>query len=214
MAMNSVDTSKGRLRSTYIAIMIPLGVAINYVGGLIAQSLSLPIYLDSIGTVIVAAIMGPWIGAASGILYNIISSLISGNIMASLFGLCNLGSGLIVGYMARMNKFRTPLHVVIATVLVSLWNSIVAAPIAMVVYGGIDGNAGTNLMIAGLQALGQNLMGAAFLARIPANLLDKGIACVIAWIILRKLPENMRSLNGKKNKEAPAAAPAATEENK
>ena len=50
MAMNSVDTSKGRLRGTYIAIMIPIGVAINYIGGLIASSLGLPIYLDSIGT--------------------------------------------------------------------------------------------------------------------------------------------------------------------
>ena len=54
MAMNSVDSSKGRLRGTYIAIMIPLGVAINFVGGQIATSLGLPIYLDSIGTIIVA----------------------------------------------------------------------------------------------------------------------------------------------------------------
>lgn len=201
MAMNSVDSSKGRLRGTYIAIMIPLGVAINYVGGQIASSLSLPIYLDSIGTIVVAAIMGPWIGAASGILYNIISSLISGNIMASLFGLCNLGSGLIVGYMARYKKFSKVWHVAVAIVSVSLWNALLGTPIAMVVNGGVDGNAGTNLLIAGMRAFGTDLASAAFVARIPANLLDKGIACVIAWIILRKLPENMRKLNGSKEKK-------------
>ena len=212
MAMNSVDSSKGRLRGTYIAIMIPLGVAINFVGGQIATSLDLPIYLDSIGTIIVAAIMGPWIGATSGILYNIISSLVRGNVMASLFALCNLGSGLIVGYMARYGKYKKAWHVAVATVLVSLWNAIVAAPIAMVVYGGIDGNVGTNLMIVGLQALGNDLMGAAFLARIPANLVDKGIACVIAWIILRKLPAHMQSLSGtkKKSKDQPSAENAQT----
>lgn len=204
MAMHSVDSSKGRLRGTYIAIMIPLGVAINYVGGQIATSLSLPIYLDSIGTIIVAAIMGPWVGATSGVLYNVISSLVNGNILASLFGLCNIGSGLIVGYMARYNKYRKPLHILIATVLVSLWNAIVAAPIAMVVYGGVDGNVGTNLMIVGLQALGNDLMGAAFLARIPANLVDKGIACVIGWIILRKLPANMQAMAGGKQKPGKA----------
>lgn len=33
MSMRSVDSSKGKLRNTYIAIMIPLGVAINLVGG-------------------------------------------------------------------------------------------------------------------------------------------------------------------------------------
>ena len=212
MAMNSVDSSKGRLRGTYIAIMIPLGVAINFVGGQIATSLGLPIYLDSIGTIIVAAIMGPSIGATSGILYNIISSLVRGNVMASLFALCNLGSGLIVGYMARYGKYKKAWHVAVATVLVSLWNAIVAAPIAMVVYGGIDGNVGTNLMIVGLQALGNDLMGAAFLARIPANLVDKGIACVIAWTILRKLPAHMQSLSGtkKKSKDQPSAENAQT----
>ena len=37
--MNSIDSSKGRLRGTYLAIMIPLGVAINYVGCLLYTSL-------------------------------------------------------------------------------------------------------------------------------------------------------------------------------
>lgn len=202
MAMQSVDSSKGRLRSTYIAIMIPLGVAINYVGGTIASSLGLPIYLDSIGTIIVAAIMGPWVGAFSGVLFNIISSLMRGNILASLFAICNIGSGLIVGYMARYRKFSTIPHVILATVLVALWNAVTGSPIAMVVYGGVDGNVGTNLMIAGLQALGNDLMGAAFMARIPINLIDKGIACLVAWVVLRKLPANLQTMSGSAKKEA------------
>ena len=197
MEKNTVDTSKGRLRSTYIAIMIPLGVAINYVGGQLATMLSLPIYLDSIGTAIVAAVMGPWIGAASGALFNVISALLSGMPTSALFAICNIGTGLIVGYMARFKKFETPLHVGIATVGVALWNAITGAPIAMVVYGGIDGNAGTNAMIAALGAMGTDLASAAFLSRVPTNLLDKGIACVIAWIILKRLPENMKNLSGK-----------------
>lgn len=198
MAMNSVDTSKGRLRGTYIAIMIPIGVAINYIGGLIASSLGLPIYMDSIGTVIVAAIMGPWIGAISGALYNVVSGLIGGNIPGMLFAICNIGSGLIVGYMSRFGLFKKWWHIVIATVLVSLWNAGTGSPIAMVVYGGIDSNLGTNVLIASMQAIGQDLGTAAFWARVPTNLVDKGIACVIAWVILLKLPENMKSLNGSK----------------
>lgn len=196
MNMNTIDSSKGRLKGTYIAIMIPIGVAINYIGGLIASSLSLPIYLDSIGTIIVAAIMGPWVGAASGALFNIVSSLINGNVLASLFAICNIGSGLIVGFMARRNHFKSITDIAIATVLVALWNAITGAPIAMVVYGGVDGNAGTNLMIAGLNALGTDLASAAFLARIPTNLVDKGIACIISWIVYRRLPDNLKTLNG------------------
>jgi hypothetical protein len=66
----------------------------------------------------------------------------------------------------------------------------------MVVYGGIDGNAGTNLMIAGLNAIGTDLANAAFLARIPVNLVDKGIASAIAWIVYKRLPDHLKTLNG------------------
>lgn len=121
--MNSIDSSKGRLRGTYIAIMIPLGVAINYVGGQIASSLGLPIYLDSIGTVIVAAIMGPWVGAISGALYKYHQCVDRRKYSRLL--VCNLQywfrsyRGL---YGAGDKKFHTIPHVLVATVLVALWS--------------------------------------------------------------------------------------------
>ena len=169
-----------------------------------SQAVWLPIYLDSIGTVIVAAIMGPWVGAISGALYNIISALIGGNILGSLFAICNIGSGLIVGFMAR-RKSSTRFRMCLSRRSRRALECDCRFAHRNGCYGGVDGNTGTNLMIAGLQAFGQDLMGAAFLARIPVNLLDKGIACFIAWIILRKLPENMRSLSG--GKKAASAEP-------
>ena len=100
MAMQSTN-SKGRLYGTYVAIMIPLGVAINYVGGLLNSALGGPLYLDSIGTAVVAAVVGPWVGAISGLLFNIVSALMGGIMMSALFGICNIGTGLIVGYMTK-----------------------------------------------------------------------------------------------------------------
>lgn len=205
MAMKSIDSSTGKLRTTYIAILVPLGIAINFVGGQISGRLSLPLFLDSIGTAIVAAIMGPWIGAISGVMFNIISSLIGGNIMASLFGICNLATALIVGYMARYGKFHTLVHAIIATVAVALANALLGAPIAVVVYGGIQGS-GVDLLVAGFLKMGQDILSSALYARIPINLADKGIAVFVAWIILKRLPENMKSLAGGKAKEAPAPA--------
>ncbi|MDR0655320.1 MAG: ECF transporter S component [Treponema sp.] len=197
MAMKSVDASTGKLRVTYMAILIPLGVAINLVGGQAALALKLPFFMDSIGTAIIAAIMGPYVGAVSGILFNIIGSIISGNLMASLFGICNLATAFIVGFMVRGGKFRTLVHAVIATVLVALANAILGAPIAVVVYGGIQG-AGVDFAVAGFLALGNDIMTAAFLARLPINLVDKGIAVLVAWLILKRLPANMQSLSGKR----------------
>lgn len=199
MSMRSVDSSKGKLRSTYIAIMIPLGVAINLVGGQVAAKLALPLYMDSIGTAIVAAVMGPFVGAVSGVLYNVIGALINGNMLSIMFGICNIATAFIVGFMAKSGKFTTWVHAVVATILVALANAIMGAPIAVVVYGGIQGG-GVDLVVAGFLAAGQDILSAAFLARVPINLVDKGIACFVAWLILMRLPENMRTMAGSRKK--------------
>jgi energy-coupling factor transport system substrate-specific component len=199
MEMKSADVSKGRLRGTYMAILIPLGVAINLVGGQVATRLQLPLFMDSIGTAIIAAIMGPFVGAVSGVLYNVIASIINGNMMGTLFGICNIATALIVGLMAKKGKFETLVHAIIATVAVALANALLGAPIAIVVYGGIQGS-GVDLAVAGFLALGNDILNAAFLARIPINLVDKGIAVFVAWLILKRLPANMRSLSGRVDK--------------
>ncbi|MBR3001385.1 MAG: ECF transporter S component [Oscillospiraceae bacterium] len=198
MAMQSTE-SKSRLWGTYVAIMIPLGVAINYVGGLLNSALGGPLYLDSIGTAVVAAVMGPWVGAISGLLFNIVSALMGGNMVSALFGICNIGTGLIVGYMTKWGFFEKWWQVlIVANVLVSFWNAATGSPIASVVYGGVDGSAGTSVSIAALQAIGADLVTAGFIARMPINLIDKGIAVLIAWIVYKRLPENIKNFNKKK----------------
>lgn len=204
MAFQTVDTSSGKLRTTYMTILIPLGVAINLVGGQVASQLKLPLFLDSIGTAIVAAIMGPFVGAVSGVLFNIISSIIGGNIMASLFGICNIATAFIVGFMARSGKFQTVVQAIIATIGTGLANALIGAPIAVMVYGGIQGS-GVDIAVAGLLALGNDILGAAFLARVPINLVDKGIAVFVAWLILKRLPDTMKNLTGAKVKAEKAA---------
>lgn len=198
MGMRTIDSSKGKMRNTYMAILIPLGIAINFVGGQIASRLGLPLFLDSIGTAIVAAIMGPYVGAVSGVGFNIISSIVGGNILSSLFGICNIATAFIVGFMARAGKFHTVVHAVIATIAVALANALLGAPIAVVVYGGIQGG-GVDLLVAGLLSFGRDILSAAFIARIPTNLADKGIACFAAWLILKRLPENLKNLSGGKS---------------
>jgi energy-coupling factor transport system substrate-specific component len=200
MTFKQADASSGKLRSTYIAIMIPLGVAVNLIGGQVAGQLRIPLFMDSIGTAIVASIMGPYVGAVSGVLFNIISSIIGGNLLASAFGLVNMATAFIVGFMARAGKFKTFKDALITTVLVGVTNAMMGAPIAVVVYGGIQGG-GVDLVTAGFLALGNNILSAAFLARVPVNLVDKGIAVFAAWLILQRLPDNLKNLTGAKPKE-------------
>ncbi len=59
--------------STRVIVLIPIAIAINIVLGYTVQTiLKLPIYLDSIGTILVGVLAGPIAGALTGILSNLI----------------------------------------------------------------------------------------------------------------------------------------------
>src|SRR5574341_2605022 len=62
--------------NTMTWVLIPVAIAINVVMGEIVVLLKLPIYLDSIGTVLVAVTCGPWAGALTGALANTIWGLL------------------------------------------------------------------------------------------------------------------------------------------
>ena len=53
--------------------LIPIAIIINSVIGEIVGSIGLPLYLDSVGTVLVAALAGPVAGMATGALNNVVS---------------------------------------------------------------------------------------------------------------------------------------------
>jgi hypothetical protein len=59
--------------STRVIVLMPVAIAINIVLGYTVQTvLKLPIYLDSIGTILVGVLAGPMAGALTGILSNLI----------------------------------------------------------------------------------------------------------------------------------------------
>ncbi len=61
--------------TTMTWVLIPVAIAINIAIGQIVVLLKLPVYLDSIGTVLVGIICGPWAGALTGVLANTIWGL-------------------------------------------------------------------------------------------------------------------------------------------
>jgi energy-coupling factor transport system substrate-specific component len=67
---------RSRDLSTSTLVLMSVSIAINIAVGSIIVALRLPIYLDSIGTVLVGALAGPWAGALTGLLANLIWSIL------------------------------------------------------------------------------------------------------------------------------------------
>ena len=52
-----------------------MGIAINIIGAFIALGLRLPIYLDSVGTIFIACVLGPKYAVATGVLGSLVSGM-------------------------------------------------------------------------------------------------------------------------------------------
>ena len=97
--------------STRVIVLMPVAIAINIVLGYTVQTvLKLPIYLDSIGTILVGVLAGPLAGALTGIL----SNLIWGYLLPSPIGTTTIGPfaitagviGLLAGVWGQLGLFR------------------------------------------------------------------------------------------------------------
>jgi len=96
--------------TTAVLTLMPVAIAINIAVGSIAVALRLPIYLDSIGTVLVGALAGPWAGALTGILSNLIWSILpipgGAGPTAAFFAPVAGVIGLMAGFWASRGVFQ------------------------------------------------------------------------------------------------------------
>lgn len=95
-----------RLSSTALAL-IPLAIAINIAIGQLVTVLKLPVYLDSIGTVLVGALIGPWAGLITGVLSNLIWTLLGNSVMIWFAPVAGV-IGLLAGFAGRAGLFQRP----------------------------------------------------------------------------------------------------------
>ena len=109
----------------------------NIVLGIITSALGIPLYLDTLGTVLSAAILGPLPGIIVGALSNIITGLIY-SVSDIPFCLVNMAVGLIVGLVAKMKFGIVP--AVITGIALSFICPAIGTPIGIYVYGGLNGS--------------------------------------------------------------------------
>ena len=90
--------------TTRTLVLIPVAIAINIAIGTLVVFLKLPVYLDSIGTVLVGALAGPWAGALTGALANLIWGLFTPNIAPFFYVAAVIG--LMAGFFGRRGVFQ------------------------------------------------------------------------------------------------------------
>jgi energy-coupling factor transport system substrate-specific component len=124
---------------TRTIVLIPIAIAINIIlGQTVAAVLKVPIYLDSIGTILVGVLAGPIAGALTGALANLIWTYVLPapfhSDYAAPFFIVAVEIGLVAGIFGRLGFFRSRPNTSIGGLAVG--GAIVVAIVAVIGYYG------------------------------------------------------------------------------
>ena len=179
--------------NTASLVLIPAAVGINYIGKLFAGLLKLPLWLDSIGTMLAAFLAGPVVGALSGLINNVIYGLTMDPI-SFVYALTNVGIGIAVGLLARSGKIRGVKSAILGGVVVALVAVVISTPLNMIFWGGQTGNVWGDAVYAWCVAQGMPALVGSALDEVVVDLPDKIATILIAYGIFRGLPKKLTLL--------------------
>ncbi len=179
--------------TTTAIVLIPIAIGINQVGRLISTALGLPIFLDTIGTVFMAMLAGPWVASVGGFLTNVVTAIAYGRATSVFFGVVQLGVGLIAGLFVYKGWLKKLWSVFTTGALIAVMASLISAFMVVVVRGGVSGT-GVDAVVAFFLASGSGFWTSIISARIITEMIDKIIAVFVPWLSIKRLPEKYARL--------------------
>lgn len=186
------------LRKDYqISIFVILCILINYFGKNAAVIWKLPIWLDSVGTIFAAYVLGPVCGAIVGCTVNIIYGL--KDPVSYIYAFTSIASGVAVGICARKRMFDSLFRVAETGTILTLISVAMSTPFNCILYQGQTGNYWGDGILELLKEWGVPWVVASVVAEVFLDFLDKIFSLLILYLILlavRRLRRKKMLLNG------------------
>ena len=171
---------------TRLLALIPSAVAINLAVGFLTNQLGLPIYLDTLGTVLATGLAGPAAGVTTGVLSQLVRSLFESFIWLP-FALVQVVVALLAALAARRGGFRSGRIAMAWGALTGLAGGTASAVISYIVFKGVTAT-GVTAVTALLIGAGLSRAQAVTTASLGTDLLDKVIVFALIAAVLRSLP--------------------------
>lgn len=177
--------------STKKMTLIALAVVINYIGGQIALMLRLPIYLDSIGTILIGALLGPWCGLLPAFLSGILGGITT-DIYAIYFMPVGMITGLVTGYVFKkglLKRWKMPL----GTAIITIPGTVLSASISAFLFGGAT-SSGSSFFVLFLRKIGLNTVASAFVIQIFTDYADRILSIALVLMVLAVVPKELQTV--------------------
>ena len=172
-----------------VGVVLILGcLGLNFAGHAIAVAFGLPLFLDSIGTVLAGVVAGPWVGGSVGFISNLVSSNTVDPIAAP-YAIVSFAVGFAAGLARYLNWQKRGtgwLALWLVTVAIA---SLVSTPLNFLMNGGKSSVAFGDSIYAALTSAHLPRIIAAFVGEAAVDLPDKLLTVVAALLIAQGLPQ-------------------------
>lgn len=171
--------------------LVALAAVLNIAGGQLALMLRLPIYLDSIGTIMTGILAGPWFGLLPGL----ISGFIMG-VTTDIYSLYFAPSGMITGLLAGLILYKRPDRMAkfwLYALMISIPGTIVSSVISAFLFGGVT-SSGSTVLVQLLAKTPLGLTASIFMVQVVTDYLDRGVGIFLIRNVLPYLPQEMKQI--------------------
>lgn len=191
-----------KLEKTYeISLFIIICILTSYIGRVVSGILVLPVWLDSVGTVLAAYVYGPVCGAVTGAAANILYSM---HYKTALFyGLVNIAVGIATGIFARKGLLKNIFGMMSAAFLAAVISVIISAPLNYIIADGSTGNIWGDGVAGLLEEMGLNKTYSYIVGEFYLDFLDKAASMLLLFLIVKVFNKRKEAVKNKnKNKKA------------
>lgn len=172
--------------SVHKITLIALAIVINIVGSYIALGFHLPIYLDSIGTIMTAILLGPFYGLFPGVLSALITGMTS-DIYALYYMPVGVVLGIVTGLFFQKNKTN---KLFVKAFCISVPASLISACITATIFGGIT-SSGSTMLVQLLAKTPLGLTLSCLIVQFFTDYFDRLLSLWLVFSVIKKLPDSL-----------------------
>lgn len=172
--------------SVHKITLIALAIVINIVGSYIALVLHLPIYLDSMGTIMTAILLGPFYGLFPGVLSALVTGMTS-DIYAFYYMPVGIVLGVMTGFVFQKNKSN---KLFVKSFCISVPASLISACITANVFGGIT-SSGSTMLVQLLAKTPLGLTLSCLIVQFFTDYFDRLLSLWLVFSVIKKLPDSL-----------------------
>ena len=176
---------------------LAMAVGINLVGGQIALALRLPVYLDSIGTILAGAVLGPWLG----MLPNLLSGIIMGmtvDVYSLYFAPVGMFTGMMSGLFFGRQSMKAGIsragrgsRLFLTAAGITIPGTAVSSLINALLFGGVT-SSGSTLLVQLLARTPLGLTGSIFAVQILTDYADRCISVFAVSVFVSLMGSELR----------------------